>query len=320
MKYKTYSLSFKKKVFKLKENFTISRGSKTKVESLILCLKEDSFEGYGECVPYKRYGEDVYKITKFLNSGKKINNMNDIPYLSLRKSMSDAIFDLALKKSKTSFFKLLNKKKFNTLITIPITSKSNFIKKVKKLRNIKKIKIKLNEKNVFDFLNILKKYSPKTKVIIDANEGWSLNFFKNHQIQLLNYNIIFIEQPFKSSNDQLIKSKIPLCADESFHLKSNYKKNIKKFKWVNIKPDKFGDDKSVMNAIKFAKQNKLKILLGCMVSSSLSIIPTLRYSKYCDLLDLDGAMFLKNDFKHGLSYKFDNLIYDNKFKYGFKKK
>ena len=65
MKYKTYSLSFKKKVFKLKENFTISRGSKTKVESLILCLKEDNYEGYGECVPYKRYGEDVYKITKF---------------------------------------------------------------------------------------------------------------------------------------------------------------------------------------------------------------------------------------------------------------
>jgi len=74
-----------------------------------------------------------------------------------------------------------------------------------------------------------------------------------------------------------------------------------------------------MKAIKFAKKNKFKILLGCMVSSSQSIIPTLRYAKYCDLLDLDGAMFLKNDFKNGLTYNLDNLYYDKKFKFGYRK-
>lgn len=115
-----------------------------------------------------------------------------------------------------------------------------------------------------------------------------------------------------------IKSYIPLCADESFHIKNQLKKLIKQYKWVNIKPDKFGDDIAVMKAIKFAKKNKFKILLGCMVSSSQSIIPTLRYAKYCDLLDLDGAMFLKNDFKNGLTYNLDNLYYDKKFKFGYR--
>ena len=94
-------------------------------------------------------------------------------------------------------------------------------------------------------------------------------------------------------------------------------KNIKKiYKWVNIKPDKFGTEKDIMKAIKYAHKNKLKIFLGCMVSSSLSIIPSLRFAKYCNVLDLDGAMFLSKDYKFGLKYKKDNLIYNKSFNFG----
>jgi hypothetical protein len=50
-----------------------------------------------------------------------------------------------------------------------------------------------------------------------------------------------------------------------------------------------------------------------MVSSSLSIVPTLTIAKYCDFLDLDGAYFLKNDFINGVSYKNGNLILNKNF-------
>ena len=130
------------------------------------------------------------------------------------------------------------------------------------------------------------------------------------------YNILFIEQPVKSNQDHLLNTKIPLCADESFHKKSKLK-NIKKYKWVNIKADKFGSEQEILKAIKFAKKNKLKIFFGCMVSSSLSIIPMLRFAKFCNLLDLDGPLFLKKDYKNGLRYKGNVLIYNKRFDYGY---
>jgi L-alanine-DL-glutamate epimerase-like enolase superfamily enzyme len=319
MKYKNYSLKYEKKSFKLKENFKISRGSKSKINSIILTLNLEKFEGVGECTPYKRYNETTKQIFNFLKKNKKISNLNKIPYFSLRKAISDAIYDIKLQQEKVSFLKIIKKKKFQTLITIPITSKQKFINKIKKLKNIKNIKIKLNQKNIFEYLDIIKKNNSKTEIIIDANEGWNINFFKRNETRLKNYKIKFIEQPFKATKNFKINSYIPLCADESFHINNQFNKLVEKYRWVNIKPDKFGDDVEVIKAIKFAKKNKFKILLGCMVSSSQSIIPTLRYAKYCDLLDLDGAMFLKNDFKNGLTYKLDNLYYDKKFKFGYTK-
>ena len=142
-------------------------------------------------------------------------------------------------------------------------------------------------------------------------------FFEKNEPKIKKYNILFIEQPVKSGKDHLIKTSLHLCADESFHLNKQFEKIKKNYRWVNIKPDKFGSETNILKAIKFAKKNKLKIFLGCMVSSSLSIIPSLRFAKYSNLLDLDGAMFLIKDYEYGLTYKKDNLIYNKSFNYGY---
>ena len=316
MKYKSYTVSYENKKFKLKEAFKISRGSKSSINTLKIKLENNNIFGYGECVPYTRYGDNLKKITKILKSNKNIHNLNEIKFLSLRNAISNAHYDLELKQKKIPFKKILKETKFKTTITIPIVDEKKFKKQVIKYKNIKNLKIKLNEKNIFNYLDIVKKYSPKSKIIIDANEGWSLSFLRNNEKKLKQYNILFIEQPLKSNKDHLLKTSLPLCADESFHLNKN-NKNMKKFyKWVNIKPDKFGTEKYILKAIQYARKNKLKIFLGCMVSSSLSIIPSLRFAKYCNVLDLDGAMFLSKDYKFGLKYKKDNLIYNKRFNFG----
>ena len=274
--------------------------------------------GRGECVPYKRYNENLDKITKLLKSNKNTNNLNSIKSLPLRNAISNAFYDLELKKKKIKYSKIIKYKKFITAITIPISSEKKFISELKKIKNIKYLKIKLNKKKVFNYLNIIKKYSPKSKIIIDANEGWSVRFLLKNEEKLKKYNLLFIEQPVKSKKDNKINTSLPLCADESFHLRNNFEKVKKIYKWVNIKPDKFGSEADVLKSIYYAKKNKLKIFLGCMVSSSLSIIPSLKYAKYCDILDLDGPIFIKKDYKYGLKYKNGYLIYNKKFNYGYK--
>ena len=109
-----------------------------------------------------------------------------------------------------------------------------------------------------------------------------------------------------------IKTKILFCADESFHIK-NKNKILKYYQVINLKLDKFGGLSKSLEIIKFLKKKNKKILLGCMVSSSLSIIPVLSIAKYCDFLDLDGAYFLKKDFKNGIAYKDGNLLLNKNF-------
>ncbi len=317
MKYKNCPVHFEAREFGLKNIFKISRGSKVKIRTLELKITKKQNVGRGECIPYKRYNESLKKFTKLLKNNKNISNLSSIKSLPLRNALSNAFYDLELKRKKVKFSSIIKNRKFNTAITIPIFNQKKFISELKKIRNIKYLKIKLNKNKVFNYLNIIKKYSPRSKIIIDANEGWTVKFLKKNENIFKKYNILFIEQPIKSSKDNKITTTLPLCADESFHAKINYKKIKKIYKWVNIKPDKFGSETDVLNSIKYAKKNKLKIFLGCMVSTSLSIVPSLKYAKYCDVLDLDGPIFLKKDYKHGLKYKNGYLIYNKKFNYGF---
>jgi len=317
MKYKNCPVHFEAKEFKLKNVFKISRGSKSKIRTLELRITKNHNVGKGECVPYKRYNENLSKITKILKNNKNINNLSSIKSLPLRSALSNAFYDLKLKIKKIKYSNILKNNKFITAITIPIYNEKKFTSELKKLKNIKYLKIKLNQNKVFNYLNIVKKYSPRSKIIIDANEGWTIKFLARNENKFKKYNILFIEQPIKSNKDDKIKTTLPLCADESFHAKNNYKKIKKIYKWVNIKPDKFGSEADILRSIKYAKKNKLKIFLGCMISSSLSIIPSLKYAKYCDALDLDGPIFLKKDYKYGVKYKDGYLIYDKKFNYGF---
>ena len=111
MKYNNYSLKYEKKTFKLKENFKISRGSKNKINSIILTLNQEEFEGIGECIPYKRYSETAGQIFNYLKKNKKISNLNNVPYLSLRKAISDAEYDIKLQQKKNSFLNIIKKKK-----------------------------------------------------------------------------------------------------------------------------------------------------------------------------------------------------------------
>ena len=127
--------------------------------------------------------------------------------------------------------------------------------------------------------------------------------------------MIIIEQPLKYGLDyklKNIKTRILFCADESFHIK-NKNKILKYYQVINLKLDKFGGLSKSLEIIKFLRRKNKKILLGCMVSSSLSIIPALSLAKYCDFLDLDGAYFLKKDFKNGITYKDSNLLLNKNF-------
>ena len=311
-------LQFVKKKFFLKDSFRISRENKTFIKTIIIKLTENGRSGFAECIPYKRYGETQKKIFSYLkNNQHKIaqltrqNKFEEIKYLSLRTALELASKHLNIKKN--NHYNL--RKKYLTSITIPIFNQDKLNKIIHKFKNVRLIKVKVNKNNILKTIKFINKKCPKSKIIIDANEGMNFPLLKKIINDLEKLNVIIIEQPFKYGLDyklKNIKTKILFCADESFHIKN--KNNILKYyQVINIKLDKFGGLNKSLKIIKFLKKKNKKILLGCMVSSSLSIVPALTIAKYCTFLDLDGAYFLKKDFKNGIFYKNSNLIVNKNF-------
>jgi L-alanine-DL-glutamate epimerase-like enolase superfamily enzyme len=311
-------LQFVKKKFFLKDSFRISRENKTFVKTIIIKLTENDRSGFAECVPYKRYGETQKKIFSYLKNNQheierltRQNRFEEIKYLSLRAALELASKHLNSKKN--NHYNL--RKKYLTSITIPIFNQDKLNKIIHKFKNVRLIKVKVNKNNILKTIKFINKKCPKSKIIIDANEGMNFPLLKKIINDLEKLNVIIIEQPFKYGLDyklKNIKTKILFCADESFHIKN--KNNILKYyQVINIKLDKFGGLNKSLKIIKFLKKKNKKILLGCMVSSSLSIVPALTIAKYCTFLDLDGAYFLKKDFKNGIFYKNSNLIVNKNF-------
>ena len=311
-------LQFVKKKFFLKDSFKISRENKKFIKTIIIKLTENDKSGFAECVPYKRYGETQEKIFSYLKSNEceitqliRQNRLQEIKYLSLRTALELAFKHLNIKKNKNYCLS----KKYQTSITIPIFSQEKLEKIIHKFKNINFIKVKVNKNNILKTIKFINKKCPKSKIIIDANEGLNFILLKKIIKVLEKLNVILREQPFKYGLDHKlknIKTKILFCADESFHIK-NKNKILKYYQVVNVKLDKFGGLNKSLEIIKFLKRKNKKILLGCMVSSSLSIVPALTIAKYCTFLDLDGAYFLKKDFKNGVSYKNGNLILNKDF-------
>jgi len=309
----TLKLDFKKKIFYLKDNFKISRETKSKIKTIIIKLYNNNASGFGECIPYKRYNENFKRIWNYLENNKKNIEKNltkKVPYLSLQNALENANSHLNRKK-KIKFLK----NQFITSVTLAMDNKGKIIKNLKKIKNINYIKVKLNSLNVIKTLDLIKIYSPKSKIIIDTNEGWSFSFLNKILPKLEQYKVHMIEQPLREGSDHLLKklnTKILFCADESFR-KNNLNKIKNIYDCFNIKLDKFGGVSNCMKIINKIKKLKKKIMLGCMVSSSLSIIPAIQLIKQSDFIDLDGAFYLKKDFKFSLKYKKDTVKINKKF-------
>ena len=75
------------------------------------------------------------------------------------------------------------------------------------------------------------------------------------------------------------------------------------YDFINIKLDKAGGLTEAVNLLNTAKKNGFKIMLGCMVGTSLAMAPALLLSNLCDIVDLDGPLFLKQDRKNHIEYK-----------------
>ncbi|MFK4259743.1 enolase C-terminal domain-like protein [Agrobacterium tumefaciens] len=140
-------------------------------------------------------------------------------------------------------------------------------------------------------------------VPIDANESWSPAYLQTSLPVLRDLGVALLEQPLHRDADDSLRNIdrcVPICADESFRTISDLPKLIGKYDFLNIKLEKAGGLTSALEAASKASNLSFRLMVGCMVGTSLNIAPARLLAELCEFCDLDAPLLLAQDRKDAL--------------------
>jgi L-Ala-D/L-Glu epimerase len=154
----------------------------------------------------------------------------------------------------------------------------------------------------------------KKPLRVDANEGWK---DKEEAVRKINWlekqGVEFIEQPMPAEmieETRWVRARvhIPIIADEACQRASDIPKLKDAFDGVNIKLDKAGGMLEAHRMIQIARSLGMKTMLGCMISSSVSVTAAAHLSPLVDYADLDGNLLIANDPFRGVRVREGKLV------------
>lgn len=139
---------------------------------------------------------------------------------------------------------------------------------------------------------------PDATLIIDANQGFTIETLRDVLGPFAELGVSMIEQPLPRGGDEAlsgVKSPIPICADESCLHRGELFQALDRYDMINIKLDKTGGLTEALALAKEAQANGKRLMVGNMVGTSLSMAPAFVIAQMCDFVDLDGPLALKSD-------------------------
>jgi len=305
---KSYSESFA-----LANAFTISRGSKTHADIVRVEITDGTHTGQGECVPYRRYGESVESVQNLIaelpHNIDREELQSIMPAGAARNSVDCALWDLEAKQTGKTVWQLTGLEAPQSLITaftISLDTPEVMCAAAKENDHRPLLKLKLGTPEDMPRLVAVREGAPDVEIMVDANEGWSIETLQQLQPALEANGVALVEQPLPESNDDALRRlnlNMPLCADESSHTSDGLEALREKYDCVNIKLDKTGGLTEALKMKAKAEALDFKIFVGCMVGSSLAMAPAILLAQDADYVDLDGPLLLAQDRKEGLRYE-----------------
>jgi L-Ala-D/L-Glu epimerase len=168
------------------------------------------------------------------------------------------------------------------------------------------LKLKLGAPGDAERLDAVRRAAPQARLIVDANEGWAPEELAAMFAACAATGVELIEQPLPAGADDIlarIERPISVCADESAHDRAGLADLIGKYDAINIKLDKTGGLTEALALAGAARQHGLKIMVGCMLATSLSMAPAMLVGQLADIVDLDGPLLLARDREPGIRFE-----------------
>jgi len=312
----TRELNVTDEVWPLEQPFAISRGTKTEAHVVVAEISEDGLCGRGECVPYARYEETVHGVVEQIKgqTGAVAFGLDGFGLTerlspgAARNALDAALWDLQAKATGMRVWELVNlpaPEAAVTATTIGIGSIEEMGEEARDLDGMPLIKVKLDGDDVLARMGAIRAGAPSARLIVDPNEGWSVAQLADLMRPLADMGVEMIEQPVPASDDAGladIDHLIPICADEACHTSVDLPGLVGKYDMINIKLDKTGGLSEALFLARAAEVAGFKIMVGCMVATSLAMAPAMVLGGFADFLDLDGPLLLKDDRPEGLIF------------------
>lgn len=298
--------------FPLRDTFTISRGSKTEAEVLTVRLSANGAMVWGECVPYARYGESIESVTAQIEALPETFTRAELQELlpagAARNAVDCALWDLAAKRADKRVWQLAGlraPRPVVTAYTLSLDTPEAMRAAAEKNAHRSLLKIKLGTEADMPRLEAVRAGAPKSRLIVDANEGWTAEVYAELAPHLVRLGVELVEQPLPAGADDMlaeIDRPVPVCADESCHDRASLPALKGRYDMVSIKLDKTGGLTEALALKKAARAEGYGIMVGCMVGTSLAMAPAMLVAQGVAVTDLDGPLLLAEDRPHPLRY------------------
>ncbi len=301
----------------LRDKFSISRGSRSSVDVVVVELNKSGTLAHGEAVPYARYEQTVEQtldaisdIAEDIRNGMSRDDLiRALAPNAARNALDCALWDLEAKAGGTPVWKLGRLPKPKPVVgayTVSMAPPEDMARSSLEVSHYPLLKLKLGESMALESVEAVRRACPETRLIVDANEAWTIQMLDDLMPRLVELGIETIEQPLPAGADEILESReyeIPLCADESFFDTDDLARLSNCYEIFNIKLDKTG---GLTHAVRIAEQIRRRnkqIMVGSMMATSLSLAPAMLLTHDAAFVDLDSPLWLDADREGGIQYR-----------------
>jgi len=315
----------------LQHTWTTTMSSSQYRDTLHVAYTRDGITGHGEGAPIVRYHEDAEGARKAVESVRdEVLKSDPMQFAKIMAAVFErvrgewagkAAMDIALMDwvgqklgiPLYTYFGLDPHDAPLTTFSIGIDTPEITRQKTREAADYPVLKVKVGLATDEPTIEAVRSVTDKP-LRVDANEGWKdkeeavrkINWLEKHGVQ-------FIEQPMPAEmieETRWVRSRvhIPIIADEACQRASDIPKLKEAFDGVNVKLDKSGGMLEAYRMIEIAKALGMRTMLGCMVSSSVSVTAAAHLSPLVDYADLDGNLLISNDPFHGVTVEKGKLI------------
>ncbi|MCY7304545.1 MAG: dipeptide epimerase [Rhodoferax sp.] len=300
------------------EPFEIAREVITEQPVLFLTLTDaQGFRGRSEAAGVDYAGETppsmAEQIAAFMQDRPDADALAaalpGLPSGGARNALDCALWDLRAKRSGTAAWRSAGCQPLEPLLTaftVGLGDETSTRRKLRAARGYPLLKLKVDALRHLDVVRWARAEHPAARLVVDANQSWSLALLEQLLPDLTALGVELVEQPLALGADAALaglRSTIPLAADESCTDRSTLAELAQRYQYINIKLDKCGGLTEALALADAATALGLGLMVGNMCGTSLAMAPAFLLAQRCAYVDLDGPLLQRLDRPDGMRYE-----------------
>jgi L-alanine-DL-glutamate epimerase-like enolase superfamily enzyme len=314
----TLEVSVEHESWPLREPFEIAREVMHHVPLIAVTVRDGAGHvGRGEAAGIDYDGETPQSMATQIDAvSARLHDAIDGPTLAAlmpaggaRNALDCALWDLRAKQSGVPAWQaagLAPLRPCLTAFTLGLGTADETQARARAARGLPLIKLKVDAVRHVDVVRGVRDTLPDARLIVDANQAWTLALLEQLLPDLQREGVELIEQPLSRGSDAMLdglRPPIPLAADESCTDRGSLAVLRGRYQAINIKLDKCGGLTEAMALAHAARDQGFEIMVGNMCGSSLAMAPAFLVAQLARWVDLDGPLLQHGDRAHAMRYE-----------------